>query len=378
MAGLTRFDFIVVGAGIAGAGVAAFLGRDARVALVEMEERPGFHATGRSAALFMPVYGPPVFRALTRASAGFYEAAAEGFTEGPVLGQRGAIFLARADQRARYDEMLRTLGPGNPGFSPISIADVRSLAPLLRPEYAANALFDRDARDLDVDAILQGYLRRGRRDGVHLFVGVRMASARRQGGLWAVDAPAGPLSAPIIVNAAGAWADEVAAVVGAAPVGLRALRRTAVLVEAPSGVDIRRWPAMFDIDEQFYLRPDAGQILLSPADADQVGPCDAQPEELTIAIAVDRVQSAFDLDIRRVNHSWAGLRTFAPDGEPVIGFDPSTPGFFWCAGQGGYGLQSSPAFSRLAAALALGGAAPADIVSEGVDAAAVTPARFSA
>src|ERR1700761_6083955 len=270
MADPVRFDFIVVGAGIGGAGVAAFLAMDARVALLEMEERPGFHATGRSAALFAPTYGPPVFRALTRASAGFYEAAADGFTDHPVLSERGAIFLAREDQQASYDAMLEDLGTGNAGLSPIAVADVEKRVPLLRPGYAANALLDRGSQDMDVDAILQGYLRRARRDGAQLFTGARLASARRQDGLWIVDLATGPISAPILINAAGAWVDEVARAAHATPLGMRPLRRTAVLVDAPAGVDIARWPMMLDIDEEFYLKPDAGKIFLSPADAEEV------------------------------------------------------------------------------------------------------------
>jgi D-arginine dehydrogenase len=373
MAEQARFDFIVVGAGIGGAGVAAFLAPDALVALLEMEERPGVHATGRSAALFAPTYGPPVFRALTRASAEFYAAASSGFTEHPVLGERGAVFLAREDQRASYEQMLESLGAG---VSPISVADVEAVVPILRRGYASAALIDRAAQDMDVDAILQGYLRRGRRAGVQLFTEAKMASARRRDGVWTIDLPTGPISAPILINAAGAWADEVAIAAGAAPIGLRALRRTAALVDAPNGIDIGHWPMIVDIDEEFYLKPDAGKLLLSPADAEEVAAGDVYADELTVAIAVDKVQSAFDLEVRRINHSWAGLRTFAPDGEPVIGFDPGADGFFWCAGQGGYGIQSSPAFSRVAAALAKGGTVPSDIAAEGVDASAVSPARF--
>jgi D-arginine dehydrogenase len=295
-----------------------------------------------------------------------------------VLSPRGAVFLAREDQRANYDEMLRTMDSPGPRLSPIDVGDVEALVPMLRHDYAATALFDRGTQDMDVDAILQGYLRLGRRHGVQLFTRARLDSARRQDGLWTVDLPTGPISAPTLVNAAGAWADEVAKAVHAAPLGLRPLRRTAVLVDPPSGIGVGHWPMMLDIDEAFYLKPDAGKLLLSPADAEPMEPCDVHPDELMVAIAVDRVQSAFDLEVRRINHSWAGLRTFAPDGEPVIGFDPAVEGFFWCAGQGGYGIQSSPAFSRLAAALAKGEAMPVDIAGDGVEAVAVSPIRFSA
>jgi D-arginine dehydrogenase len=184
------------------------------------------------------------------------------------------------------------------------------------------------------------------------------------------------VSAPVLVNAAGAWADGVAETCGALRIGLQPLRRTALLVDPPTGVDIRDWPAVIDADEMFYFKPDAGKLLLSPADETPDKPGDAQPDDLDVAVAVDRVQMALDIDVQRVRHCWAGLRTFAPDRAPVVGFDPRTTGLFWCAGQGGYGIQSAPALARTAAALAKRESIPADVAAQGLKAEDLSPGRF--
>jgi D-arginine dehydrogenase len=373
-----EFDFVVIGAGIAGASLAYELARDARVCLVEAETRPGHHATGRSAALFAPTYGGREFRALTRASRAFLSRPPAGFCQVRLLLPRGCLYIARDDQRSRLCAMVRGIRNSGGHLARVDASAARLCVPLLRDGYVAEAAFDTDAMDIDVDALHQGFLRGARAAGATLVNDCQVGEPRRRNGLWEVALPGSVARAPILINAAGAWADEVAESCGASKVGLQPMRRTAILVDAPSGVDVTQWPAVIDADEQFYWKPEAGKLLLSPADESPVAPCDAQPDELDIATAVDRVQAALDLDVRRVAHRWAGLRTFAPDRVPVVGYDPVAPGLFWCAGQGGYGIQSAPALARTAAALAQGKPLPQDVANEGLVAADLSPSRFAA
>ena len=369
------FDFIVVGAGMAGASVAAALASTARVALVEAERHPGFHATGRSAALFVPNYGSAPFRALTRASAAFLLSPPQGFAAQPLLRARGVLYLARSDQLERLEATLQAAaGP----VERLSVAAALAKVPRLRPGYLAAALYDPNVHDIDVAALLQGFLRQGKALGVRVYTGERCSAPEWHADRWQLQLTAEALSAPVLVNAAGAWADELAIACGAAPLGLRALRRTAALIDAPAGVAVDAWPAVFDVDEQFYFKPDAMRLLVSPAEEEPRPPGDVYADDLMVATGIERIESALDIEVGRVGPSWAGLRTFAPDRNPVIGFDTRTPGLFWCAGQGGYGIQSAPACAQLAAALARGEPVPPMIAAEGVTAEGVSPARFSA
>jgi D-arginine dehydrogenase len=352
-------DVIVIGAGIAGAGIAWELAADASVLLLEAEERPGFHTTGRSAAVYLKGYGNEVIRDLTAASEAFFEGPPEGFTTAALVKPRGALTLVRDDQLERLEPTLRELHRHVPNARRLTSAEMLAMVPMLIPGYAAAGIFDEQAGDMDVDALLQGYLRGFKARGGQLLVSAPVTKLERGGDAWRVAAGAQRLEAPIVVDAAGAWADRVAGLAGLAPLGLVPKRRTAVIVAPPSGWDVTGWPLLDDIDEQFYCRPEAGKLFCSPADETPSDPCDAQPDELDIAIAVDRLERALPLDVRRIEHSWAGLRTFAPDKTPVVGFDPRSPGFFWLAGQGGYGIQTSPAMARLASRLCLGEAPPA-------------------
>ena len=261
------------------------------------------------------------------------------------------------------------------GSTPRPPAIARDRLPLLRPAYLYAALLDSAAADIEVDALHRRYLRQVADHGGVLRSRAAVEALSRHAGGWRIAAGTAVLDAGIVVNAAGAWADAVAGLAGIAPVGLVPKRRTALLVAPPDGMRPDDWPMAVDLDEQFYLKPEAGQLLLSPADATPSAPCDAQPEELDVAICIDRIQSAFDLPVRRIAHKWAGLRSFVADGCPVVGHDPQAPGFFWLAGQGGYGIQTAPAMARTAAALVLGRALPADIAAEGVSAAALAPRR---
>lgn len=371
------YDFIVVGGGIAGASIAYELAATGSVCLVEGENQPGVHTTGRSAALFIPTYGGSEVRAITRASRGFFDTPPEGFTESPLLEERGCLYPARKDQKPRLEEMVSSIRASGGDIVKIDAVEALQRVPLLRASYVAEAAYDAASMDIDVNSLHQGYLRGARARGTDIVTANWVRHAERRAGLWHVALAERMISAPVLVNAAGAWADEVARSCDVEPVGLQALHRTAILVDPPADVDIRHWPAVIDCDERFYFKPDAGKLLLSPADETPVEPGDAQPDELDIAIAVDRVQAALDIEVRRVSHSWAGLRTFARDRVPVVGFDAKAPGFFWCAGQGGYGIQTAPALARTAAALARSESLPADVAAEGLRMEEISPWRLN-
>jgi D-arginine dehydrogenase len=371
------YDFIVAGGGIAGASVAYELARaGGNVCLIEAEPYMGLHATGRSAALFAPSYGGREIRAVTRASRSFFDCPPSGFCEQPLLRPRGCLYIARADQSDRLDRMVADIRVSGGSITPIDKQQALARVPLLRDAYLAHAAIDTDAMDIDVNALEQGFVRGARGAGATLMTRQPLTSARRRSGVWTIDVNGGQIRAPVLINAAGAWADEVAEACGARAIGLQPLRRTALLVDPPADVNIADWPAVIDADETFYFKPDAGKLLLSPADETPDKPGDAQPEELDVAIGVDRVQTALDIEVRRVTHRWAGLRTFSPDRVPVVGFDAEVPGFFWCAGQGGYGIQSAPAMARTAAALAKQEDLPGDVAAEGLSAQDLSPRRF--
>lgn len=368
------FDFAVVGAGIAGASLAWRLAPQASVVVLEREAQPGYHATGRSAAMFMESYGPPGVRALTRASRPFYEHPPAGFTGHPLLAPRGALYAATHEQASSLDNVRAELEATGSHVERLDAAAALRLAPCLRPDLLHGALYERDAQDIDVGALHQAFLR-GARGSVR--TNAPLTFARRENGVWVIDAGGRKLSARTLVNAAGAWADEVAQAAGAAPLGLVPRRRSAFTFKPPEGLDVSRWPAVVGIDETWYFKPDAGQLLGSPANADDTHPHDVVPEELDIATGIWRIEETTTLTIRRPTATWAGLRTFAPDGEIVIGFDPAVEGFFWLAGQGGYGIQSAAGASELAASLLLGQPLPEPLKEYGVDPEALSPARRS-
>jgi len=369
-------DFIIIGAGIAGSSVAAELAADGRhVLLVEAEQQPGYHTTGRSAAIFAPTYGPAPIRALTRASEAFFANPPAGFSDHPLLSRRDILMIARSDQIAALDALIDEVGE-NANISHLETHEVYARQPLLRPGYAEAGMLDAGGHDIDVDALLQGYLRRFRAEGGQLVAGAGASDLRRDAGLWRVTVGGREYAAPVVINAAGAWADEVGALASAGQIGLVPKRRTAVIIAAPEDVETEHLPLTVDVDEKFYLKPESGRLLISPADETPAPPSDVQPEELDIAICVDKIERAFDLSVRRVENSWAGLRSFVGDKVPVVGFSARAEGFFWLAGQGGYGIQTAPAMARLATALAQGKQPPADIIDEGLELAALSPARL--
>jgi D-arginine dehydrogenase len=350
-------DILVIGAGIAGASVAAHLAETRSVIMVEGEGRPGFHSTGRSAALFTEIYGNATIRALTRASRKFlFEPPAE-FTEAPLTRPRGCLYIATAAQQAAISS-FHALSDVAPATRMLEVDEAHELCPILRRDYVAAALLEPDCADIDVHGLHQGYLRAFKRRDGRLITNSPVHSLAYANGRWEAGAGSENLTASLIVNAAGAWADELAEMAGIARIGLTPCRRTAMLIDAPPGMSINAWPFVNDIDEKFYFRPDAGSLFLSPA--------------------VDRIEQATTLEVRRLKAKWAGLRTFTPDRTPVVGFSAAAPTFFWLAGQGGYGIQTAPALSRAAAALVLGSALPADLAAQGLDLAALSPQRFAA
>ena len=377
---MREFDTIIFGAGIAGASLAWRLAEHQSVALVERESQPGYHSTGRSAAMFMESYGPPQVRALTRASRDFYNHPPAGFTDVPLMHPRGALYLALHGQEALMQALGEELAPACPDLQVLDAAEVLQRVPCLRADLVHGALFDPGAQDLDVHAIHQGFLRGFRRkagqDGV-LLNGVTLVDAQHDGELWHLGFADGQrLVARTLVNASGAWADELAALCGAVLIGIVPRRRSAFTFKTPEGVDASRWPAVVGVDESYYFKPDAGQLLGSPANADDTVPHDVVPEELDIALGIHQIESVSTLTIRRPASTWAGLRSFVRDGEMVVGADTARPGFFWLAGQGGYGIQSAAGASLLADALLRGVPLPEALQREGIDPAALSPARL--
>ncbi len=368
-------DVVVIGAGIAGASAAANLAATHKVVVLERESFPGMHSTGRSAALFSEIYGSAPVRALSRASRDFLYAPPGGFTETDVVRPRGALHIATAEQLQALDDFA-TLPDVAPAVTRLTAAECRAQCPILREDYVAAGVLESASADLDVDALHQGWLRALKALGGRLVVDAEVTRLARDGGGWRIETPQLTLSAGVVINAAGAWADRIADLAGAERIGLTPCRRTGVIVDAPDGADPQAWPMVIDIDEAFYFRPDAGALMLSPADETACEPCDAQPEELDVAIAVDRVMSATTLQVRRIRRSWAGLRSFVADRTPVAGFAPESPGFFWLAGQGGYGIQTAPAMGELAAALVRGEGVPASLAEHGVTAEDLRPDRF--
>ena len=372
------FDFAVIGAGIAGVSVAYHLAPKSSVVILEGEHVPAYHTTGRSAALHSETYGSPEIRAITVASGCFYRKPPAGFADHPLLTPRGAVIAGGAEQQAEMQKNAADFSHLVPSVRWLEPAEVLRLQPLLKPEAAAGgAIFEPEADDMDVAAIHGGFLKGARAAGAVLRLDAEVTHLEVRERLWSIGLRDGEtLRATNIVNASGAWADVVAGMAGAAPVGLVPKRRTAFTFDSPAGLDLSRMPMVIDFDESWYFKPEVGQFMGSLADETPSPPCDAQPEEIDVATAVERIETATTLSIRRIKKKWAGLRSFVADKNLVVGYDPRVEGFFWLAGQGGYGIQTGEAAGRLAARLALGAGLPEDIVTLGVSEAALSPARF--
>lgn len=347
------FDFAVIGGGIAGVSIASHLAEHARVVLVEMEQQPGFHSTGRSVSLFCETYGAPVVRTLTRASRQFYFRPPDAFCAAPLVAPRPILMIANAAQADALQKFFTSATPSD-RVERLSPRDALDAFPLLSQSDLVGAALLRETADIDVNELLQGYLRLLKARGGVLSANATLTQLTRDGDAWTLSTSRGAICAATIVNAAGAWAGEVGKLAGATDVGLRPLKRSVALIEQPTGHNMNDWPLLVDAEESFYAKPSPGRLAVSPADETLTAPCDAQADEIDVAEAVDRLERATTIQVRRLVGQWAGLRSFVADREPVVGFDPVVSGFFWLAALGGYGIQISPALSLLAASWALG------------------------
>lgn len=349
-------DILVIGGGVAGLSAAAALSERAKVTVLEREESIGFHSSGRSATMLHYALGNPLVRALTLASRPFFDQPPGDFTEVP-LGRRMPVLVhAREDELAALDALDAAIAP----YATLERADETAMAklcPVLRlgEGGAVSGIIDRNGIRLDPHALLQGYARQLRRRGGALLTDTRVASIARKGEAWQVETKRGErYSAPVLVNGAGAWTDQVAALAGVVPLGFEPKRRTIITFDGPEGVDTSGWPFVKTLGDELYFAPESGRLFASPMDEVPTDPCDAQPDEHEVALAAYRVEERTTMTVRRIVHKWAGLRTFAPDRVPVSGFARDCEGFFWLAGQGGFGLQTSPMMAAAAASLILG------------------------
>ncbi|WP_247119294.1 NAD(P)/FAD-dependent oxidoreductase [Kordiimonas marina] len=367
---------MIIGAGIAGAGMAYRLAPKGSVAVLDMEAQAGYHTTGRSAAFYAETYGGPKLQPLTTASKGFFRAPPEGFSEAPLQGPLGAIHIFREDQREEADAALAEMSV-LPGVRVLPAEEVLRRAPYLKPDMLTAGIDDPDCANLDVAALHQGYLKGAKAHGAQVLLESGLESAVYEGGRWQVKTRTGALTARVLINTAGAWADQVAERAGVKPLGVTPLRRTIVTFKNPQGLPFdRHGPVIIDVGEAFYFKPEGEGYMVSPADETPSVPTDAQPELEDIAVAVDHFERVTGATVEKLEAKWAGLRTFAPDRAPVIGFDADQPAFFWSVGQGGYGIQTSPAWSALAATLVLGEDLPEELKAHGVRPELYSPARF--
>lgn len=369
---MKTYDIIVIGAGIAGASVAAHLATRKRVCVLEMEERPGVHSTGRSAASYEPNYGPAPMLAFTRASEPFFLAPPKGFSDSPLLAPRESLFLVADGQ----DEAAERLLGKSAGLGEISERAAREIFPVLREGHARRVFLDPNTGDLDVDLIHRGYLRLLRERGGEVLTHHEVKGLLHRGGQWQIATSQGMFASPLVVNAAGAWGDTVAKLGGVKPVGLQPKRRSIGLIPMDAHPDVMDWPLVTDVGETWYCKPQSGKLIVSSADATPVDPHDAYADDMAIAVGIERMMQATTLTVERLDHSWGGLRSFVKDGNPVIGFDPVHDGFFWLVGQGGYGIQSSPALSETAAAMILGTPLPVNVLGHGLELSDISPNRI--
>ncbi|NJS39957.1 MAG: FAD-binding oxidoreductase [Rhodobacteraceae bacterium] len=354
-------DFLIIGGGIAGISAAARLSGLGSVILLEAEEALAHHASGRSAALYEPRYGAPPVVGLSMASGDYFRSVPG------VLGPRGLMLVGKAGGEDAFEQDLVAMA-----FDRISVAEARAIVPILNPELVVEAGYAAHAEDVDTDLLIQGFAREAKGRGARIMTKARVGAIAKDGAGWRVTSAAGEFTARMLVNAAGAWVDQIAALAGVQPLGFTPYRRSMARIPAPGGLDVSRWPMLFGPGEDWYAKPDAGALIVSPAEEHLMEPHDAWADDMVLAEGLARYEEMVTEPVTRLLASWAGLRTFSPDRSLVIGADVREPAFFWLAGQGGYGFQTCPAASQLAADL-IGGRAP----EIGADlAAALSPARF--
>jgi D-arginine dehydrogenase len=374
---VSSHDFIIIGAGIAGASAAYELQQHGSTLLLEREPLPGHHTTGRSAAFLVDSYGSATVGKLTRASRGFLEQPPDGFADAALVAPNPVLWIGRDDQRASLATALANGREAGAELRELDTTEARELCPALREDYVAAAVVEPSALHIDVAGLLDGFLRGFRRRGGTLATKAEVTRVAPVGEGWEVDAGGRTYRAGFVVNAAGAWCEQVGSLAGARPLGLRPLRRTAITFDPPADCEIRSWPCVIDADEDFYLKPEGGQLLASPCDETPSEPCDASAGDYEVALAADRVQRAMDIEIRHIRHSWAGLRSFVADRSPVIGVDPERAGFFWLAGQGGFGIMTSPAAARAVAGLVVSGSLPEEMHALGLTEEMLSAQRLS-
>jgi len=367
---MERFDILIVGGGIAGASLGAEVAEGRRVAIIEAEAHPGMHATGRSAAFWLESYGGAGVASLSAASNEFLANPPADFSETGFLRQRGAIHV---DSTGRADAFAHI--PDSVATSPMSRAELEAAVPGIDPRWVQGRM-EAGCADIDVAALHAAYLRQFKWRGGTVLTDSRLAAAARSGGEWRVTLENGTeIAAAVLVDAAGAWADLVAIASGVRPLGILPKRRTMVQLRVGRR-GLARIPQVIDAGGSFYFKGETDRsVWVSPHDEIATDPCDAQPEEIDIAVAIDRFERAVDWPVEKLERSWAGLRSFAPDRLPVYGFDPDAEGFFWFAGQGGFGIQTAPAAAKLAGSLLLG-TAPDPMVA-GINPKTYSPARFA-
>lgn len=367
-------DFLIIGAGVSGAAAGYELVKFGKVVVLEAEDAPGYHSTGRSAALFTRNYGPSLVRAISTASFGFLSNPPAGFAEHPLLTPRGGMSVALHGDEDRLDAVL-ALGTAENPIIELSVQDALERAPLLRRDLVARAVIEPGVLDMDVDAIHRGFLKGLKEAGGRVVTGARVTELKPTASGWQVKASGETYQARTVINAAGAWANEIGLLAGAKSIGLVPKRRTAILIDPPAGMDISKMPAVDFAGGETYIKPSSGKLMASPGDQTPVEPQDIQPDEMDIAVLADWLERHTLLTIRRIDHSWAGLRSFVADEMPVAGFDPSLENFFWLAGQGGFGIMMSATLGRISAGLINQGNIPSDLIAQGITAEALAPQR---
>ena len=371
---MSSSDIIVIGGGIAGLSAASVLSAHANVTVLEAEEAVGYHSSGRSATMLHYALGDPLVRALTLASRPFFEAPPPGFTYAPLGHCMPVLIHAREDELAELDQLDADIAPFA-HLERVAEEGILDLCPAIRTGDggAVAALVDRNGIRLDPHALLQGHVRTLRDKGSEIVTNARVSSLQHASGAWTVTTERGQsFSAPTVVNAAGAWADTVAGLAGLGRIGLMPLRRTIITFDGPEGEDVSGWPFAKTVNDELYFAPESGRLFASPMDEVPTDPCDAQPDEYEVALAAHRVEERTTMNVGRIHSRWAGLRTFAPDRHPVAGFDPHAEGFFWLAGQGGFGLQTSPAMAAIVESLIADTPWPIEAVAAGE----LSPVRF--
>lgn len=367
-------DFVVIGGGIAGASAAAFLSPHGSVTLLEAESSLAYHTSGRSAAMLVENYGSEGARPLVKAARPFLEQPPSGSVDSGLLSPRPVVWVSDRDSLPHLEDMAVSAVANGAKCELIDSSEALSLVPVLRPEWLGGALYEPAAADIDVAGLHQAFIRVARRHDAEIRTGSPVTAIERRGGRWSVRSNGSVLAAGAIINAAGAWGDHIAGLADVPPIGLQPMRRTAFMV--PGGSHSSGWPMVVDSKETFYFRPDGVQFLCSLAEERPSDPVDARPRMEDVALAIDRLNTATTLGIRTVSSQWAGLRTFAPDRDLVIGEDPAAPGFHWLVGQGGIGIQTAPAYGRLLACLATSEDIPGHFAEAGVDPHVTSPARF--